>query len=92
MNIVELVINAPVTLGVCMLLYYHLWLWRHGKTTYQHIVEKRHEADDRNKNRYLYELKAKEKKEAKLKKSWLSKSSKMKTPLMNKEEDNEEIK
>ena len=90
MNIVELVINVPITIGVCMLLYYHIWLWRQGKTTYSHIVEKRHEADERIKNRYLYELKAKEKKEAKLKKSWLSRSSKMKAPLMEKE-DNEEI-
>jgi len=38
LNIIELVINVPMTIGVCMLLYYHIWLWRHGKTTYQHIV------------------------------------------------------
>lgn len=43
---------------VCMLLYYHIWLIRNNKTTYQHIVEKRVEDDLKNKARYE---KAKEK-------------------------------
>lgn len=38
-------LNLLIIAFVGYLLCYHIWLWRMGKSTYQHIVEKRQRRD-----------------------------------------------
>lgn len=41
------IVNGLVVIFVGYLLAYHIWLWKKGMTTYQHILENRRKENDK---------------------------------------------
>jgi len=46
------VINVAIVAFIGYLICYHIWLWKRGKSTYQHIVEQRLARAEKQKDKY----------------------------------------